>query len=884
MFCIVDGKGDAATNNITITPDGSETINGAATYVINGDRNGIIIAYNGSEWTIIAEFLSSSAGSIPRAQIAAGTADYVLINDGSGNMSEEATLAASRGGLGTDASAFTGVLKASTGTMSASALVNADVDAAAAIAYSKLNLATSIVNADISASAAIVDTKLDTIATALKVSNSATTATSANTASAIVARDGSGNFTAGTITANLTGNASGTAANVTGTVAIANGGTGQTGATAAFGALSPVTTQGDLIVRGAANNERLAVGSEGQTLKVTSGVPAWGDAGGGSGEKNYITNPSAASAITGWEDGANTYLTAVRTTTDTELPREFTTGTGIKIVASVGDPDTEYVFYDFTLDDVDLNKKLKIQWSQKQFGSYVAGDLEVYIAAQSDRAVILHTPDVTTIPAYDEVFTASFDTASTATLSLVIRATTDMATDAGIVISDVIIGPGQIMPVPAIGPIITVPSPTIVGPKADTTYTTKILRYSQDIDRMHVEVGVTINAVGSGASQEVNITIPASLTIDTSKIALADPAQILGVAQFRNNAGSVYLDGNVIYKNTTTVRFISDAGSGNSWDSTRPATWAAGDRFTARFTVPIAEWAGAPNYAGSNAASYASQDGTHIVYCQSGAALLTTTPAGSSEVLTITSAFPNLQADDRFTIDIQRGGSGPFMPNSSEIDQLRFDGTNYFGLGVRYNGTDVQIIRGKYRSGSTDLWSAITAGTRAVVTRHKAGSAIGFSAATQTSLGLVKAGQVPGTNTNDNAVAGYVGEYIDTVTHLNTSAAFSTGGTNQNMASMVLTAGDWDVMGRAGYAYVSSPTVTGFIPSISLVSGTSDTVSRIYATPTTGAVDNKTIVGGLYRRISVSTTTTIYMVSGTIYSGGEVRPNTDTAMWARRVR
>ena len=77
-----------------------------------------------------------------------------------------------------------------------------------------------IVNADINASAAIVDTKLDTIATALKVSNSATTAASANTASAIVARDASGNFTAGTITANLTGTASNvtTNANLTGDV------------------------------------------------------------------------------------------------------------------------------------------------------------------------------------------------------------------------------------------------------------------------------------------------------------------------------------------------------------------------------------------------------------------------------------------------------------------------------------------------------------------------------------------------------------------------------------------------------------------------------------------------------------------------------------------
>jgi hypothetical protein len=79
---------------------------------------------------------------------------------------------------------------------------------------STMILDNTIVNADINSSAAIVDTKLATISTALKVSNSATTATDANTASAIVARDASGNFTAGTITANLTGNASGSAASL----------------------------------------------------------------------------------------------------------------------------------------------------------------------------------------------------------------------------------------------------------------------------------------------------------------------------------------------------------------------------------------------------------------------------------------------------------------------------------------------------------------------------------------------------------------------------------------------------------------------------------------------------------------------------------------------
>jgi hypothetical protein len=67
--------------------------------------------------------------------------------------------------------------------------------------------ASALVNADISASAAIADTKLATISTASKVSNSANVllngATSANTASTLVLRDGSGGFIAGAITHTL---------------------------------------------------------------------------------------------------------------------------------------------------------------------------------------------------------------------------------------------------------------------------------------------------------------------------------------------------------------------------------------------------------------------------------------------------------------------------------------------------------------------------------------------------------------------------------------------------------------------------------------------------------------------------------------------------------
>jgi hypothetical protein len=64
--------------------------------------------------------------------------------------------------------------------------------------------------------------------------------------------------------------------NVTGTLPIANGGTGQTTATAAFDALNPMTTLGDMIYEGAGPTAiRLPIGSTSQILTVVGGVPAW---------------------------------------------------------------------------------------------------------------------------------------------------------------------------------------------------------------------------------------------------------------------------------------------------------------------------------------------------------------------------------------------------------------------------------------------------------------------------------------------------------------------------------------------------------------------------------------------------------------------------------
>jgi hypothetical protein len=74
----------------------------------------------------------------------------------------------------------------------------------------------------------------------------------------------------------LNQNTTGTASNVTGTVAIANGGTGQTTAIAGFNALNPMTTTGDMIYESSPTTAvRLPIGTTGQVLTVASGLPSW---------------------------------------------------------------------------------------------------------------------------------------------------------------------------------------------------------------------------------------------------------------------------------------------------------------------------------------------------------------------------------------------------------------------------------------------------------------------------------------------------------------------------------------------------------------------------------------------------------------------------------
>ena len=72
------------------------------------------------------------------------------------------------------------------------------------------------------------------------------------------------------------------AVTVAGTLAIGSGGTGQTTAGAAFNALSPITTTGDLILGNGANSAtRLAIGANGYVLTSNGTTASWAATSGG---------------------------------------------------------------------------------------------------------------------------------------------------------------------------------------------------------------------------------------------------------------------------------------------------------------------------------------------------------------------------------------------------------------------------------------------------------------------------------------------------------------------------------------------------------------------------------------------------------------------------
>lgn len=136
---------------------------------------------------------TSSTGGILALTSGTGTSANGVLRLQTGGTTR---LTAGATGVVTIANLGTGVVHADgSGNLTSSLLVNADVDSAAAIAYSKLNLSLSIVNADIASAAGIIASKLDHGTAGQLLMANATPVTAWVTASGDATLAGSGAFT-----------------------------------------------------------------------------------------------------------------------------------------------------------------------------------------------------------------------------------------------------------------------------------------------------------------------------------------------------------------------------------------------------------------------------------------------------------------------------------------------------------------------------------------------------------------------------------------------------------------------------------------------------------------------------------------------------------------
>lgn len=224
-------------------------------------------------------------------------------------------------------------------------------------------------------------------------------------------------------------------------------------------------------------------------------------------------------------------------------------------------------------------------------------------------------------------------------------------------------------------------------------------------------------------------------------------------------------------------------------------------------------------------------------------------------------------------------GTGAVLGSGTSLAQHVADTTHNGYL----SSTDWNTFNGKQASGS--YITALTGDVTASGPGSSAATLAATSNATLASLNKTTGVTIHGTNTNDSAASGYVGEFVSAnpgspVTPA-ASDAFKT------ITSISLTAGDYDVE-ATGILDPGTIVGTRILFMVSLTNNGSDASNQggIFNLPITisTAFASINLPTGV-RRISLSTTTTVYLVGLLTYSVlGGATFDTSSILQARRVR
>lgn len=139
----------------------------------------------------------------------------------------------------------------------------------------------------------------------------------------------------------------------------------------------------------------------------------------------------------------------------------------------------------------------------------------------------------------------------------------------------------------------------------------------------------------------------------------------------------------------------------------------------------------------------------------------------------------------------------------------------------------------------------------------------------------ISRGQYPGTNTNNSATAGNIGEFMSQSRAIGAAQAFAASNTPVNVTAspLSLTAGDWDVSAVCYFFPANTTNMTVWQTSISQVSATVDANPGAFFSFGMSGVGGKAYNGNTVEtlsvppyRISLNATTNIYLVANSIYT------------------
>jgi hypothetical protein len=153
-----------------------------------------------------------------------------------------------------------------------------------------------------------------------------------------------------------------------------------------------------------------------------------------------------------------------------------------------------------------------------------------------------------------------------------------------------------------------------------------------------------------------------------------------------------------------------------------------------------------------------------------------------------------------------------------------------------------------------------------------------LGAAAATSIAFSSTTGIIGTTTNDSAAAGSVGEYVSSVISYASRILVNSFNTAQNLTSISLTAGDWNVYGNIFFEQIAG-TSNGLNGWISTSSATQPDASLYNGI---GVTSSNLSFNVPFVRMSLSVTTTIYL-SGLVATGSGTWKFCG-GIFARRVR